>query len=809
MKQKKYYNHNFDVGLISDMAQKLNLHEKIVELLFSRGFTTEEQIKSFLLPSQSDFMSPFGLLGMQQACEQIKNAISNNKRILVFGDYDVDGLSATAIMIKTFEKLNKKVDYYLPNRFIDGYGLTNAVIDKIKNKYNPDLIITVDCGISCKNEVEYAKSLGIEMIVTDHHELPNEIPNCVVINPKILNQQYDFHDLCGTGVAFKISEALLGHDTASEFLPIAAIATIADIVSLTRENRAIVYFGLKLFEKYLPAGLKALLSDNKLSVKNICSTDIAFKIAPKLNAAGRMGEASESLKLILAKTPAEIKTQISKIAEYNSKRQIVCNECYADCVEMLKSTNLSNERAIILYNRKWDHGILGIVAARLVDAYNRPAFLFSEEDGVLKGSARSLLDINVHELLSSCSDILVTYGGHKMAAGLTLKKENFDEFSKRVNSFIFANVSPKAFEPISYYDLDISLNDLSDKFFDDLQLLEPFGLDNSNPLFRICADDAMISPLKNFNQHFNITFSNKLGLIYFNCSDKYFDLKFAKNKYFVFELQKERYKGSFKGIVKYFEGDFSFDKSFKNDLDAIELEQLRFLKFGREIDLSEYEESEIINLVSSGQNPFGTIFVSNKLANYNEFISKYCLDNIYEKFVFNNFSSGGFNAVCLYPTDVEIFKDYLKIVFLEPVLDKSYLAKISQISNAKIYIPKNGTFDKKLLCGIDTRREKIGDFYNALKSVNWKNFVNELHAYNRMLKLKRTAYKNFHAYLMIFEELNLITIDNSNGFTIIVNNDCKTDLKNSKIYNYLNFYANLFKNNDKKIKKREKNENSN
>lgn len=809
MKQRKYYNHNFDVGLISDMAQKLNLHEKIVELLFSRGFTSEEQIKNFLTPSESDFMSPFGLFGMREACEQIKSALKADKRILIFGDYDVDGLSATAILYKTFEKLGKKVNYYLPNRFVDGYGLTNVVIDKIRAKYNPELIITVDCGISCKNEVEYAKSLGIEMIVTDHHELPQEIPNCVVINPKIVNQEYDFHELCGTGVAFKLSEALLGHDAATEFLPIAAIATIADIVSLTRENRAIVYYGLKLFEKYLPAGLKAMFSENKLNIKNVCSTDIAFKIAPKLNAAGRMGEASDSLKLILAKSPAEIKTQLNKIAEYNTKRQVVCNQCYADCVEMLKNSNLSNERAIILFNDKWDHGILGIVAARLVDAYNRPAFLFSEEDGVLKGSARSLLDINVHELLSSCSDILVTYGGHKMAAGLTLKKEHFNEFYKRVNSFIFANVSPKAFEPITYYDLDINLNDLTDKFFQDLLLLEPFGLDNSNPLFRINADDAVISPLKNFNQHFNINFTNKLNLIYFNCADKYFDLKFATNKHFIFELQKERYKGAFKGIVKYFEGDYSFDKTFKSDLDAIELEQLRYLKFGGEIDLAEYEESDLINFVAKEQSPFGTIFVTNKLSNYNEFINKYCLDNIYQKFVFNNYSSGGFNAISIYPTDINMFKDYSKIIFLEPVLDKSYLAKISQISKAKIYIPKNGTFDKKLFSSIDTRREKIGDFYNALKSINDKPFVNELHAYNRMLKLKRTSFKNFHAYLMIFEELNLITISNNEGFVVTINNNCKTDLKNSKVYNYINFYVNLFKNNDKNIKKREKNENSN
>lgn len=790
MKQQKYYNHNFDVGLISDISQKLDLHEKIVELLFARGYTTKEQIEDFLIPKESEFLNPFLLQGMKEGREEILDALEKNKRILIFGDYDVDGISASAILIKTFEKLGKKVDYFLPNRFVDGYGLTKEVLDKVFAKYHPEMIITVDCGISCHEEVEYAKENGVHMLITDHHELPDILPSCTIINPKIKGQEYDFSELCGTGVAFKLSEALLGHEKAKEFLPIAAIATIADIVSLTRENRAIVYHGLKLFGQYLPAGLKAIFSDNKLSIKNVCSTDIAFKIAPKLNASGRMGEASDSLKLILATKPEEIKQQLKKINEYNLKRQQVCNDCYLDCLEMLKNKDMSKERAVILFNNKWDHGILGIVAARLVDAFNRPAFLFSEEDGILKGSARSILDINVHEILSSCSGILETYGGHKMAAGLALKKENFEEFSKKVNAFIFANVSKEVFKPINYYDIDIELKDLTEKFYLDLLKLEPFGLNNSNPLLRVVGSGAVVSPLKKFSPHFNINFSNKLNLIYFNCKEQYFDLKYAKDKHFIFELQRERYKGGFKGIVKDYEGGYAFDKTFKSELDAFMFEQLRYLGFGRDLELYDYEEGEIINFLAETQNPFGTIFVSNNLNNYNEFVKKYCLDGVYKKFIFNNYEIGGFNAISVYPTDIKVFKDYAKIIFLEPVLDKSYLAKISSVSSGKIYLPKTARVDRKTFANIDLKRERVGDFYNALKSISGQEFLNELHAYNRMTKLKKVNLKSFRAYLMIFEELKLITIENEEVFKIIIN-DCKTDLKNSKIYNYLNFYSNI------------------
>lgn len=792
MIQQKFYNAKDDFALICDMSKELNLCEKTVELLFSRGLTTKEKILKFFNPTKEDFNNPFLLSGMKEATDKIKNAIENKKRILIFGDYDVDGVSATAIMLKTLSKLGVSAQYYLPNRFVDGYGLTNAVIDKINANFAPELIITVDCGISCKNEVDYAKSLGIDVIVTDHHEIPAQLPNSIIVNPKILNQPYPFHDLCGTGVAFKISQALLGNEEAEEFLPIAAIATIADIVSLTSENRAIVSLGLQLFEKYLPIGLKSLFKENKVSIKNANSTDIAFKIAPKLNSSGRMGDAADSLKLYLETNPVLIKAQIAKIVEHNTRRQKACNDVYDDCVNMLKDVNLSSIRAIVLCSKKWDSGILGIVCARLVETYNRPAFLFSEEDGVLKGSARSLQDVNVHELLSSMQDILETFGGHKMAAGLCLKKQHFKEFASRVNNFILSKVSSKAFMPIYYYDLDIEESIISDKFLSELEKFEPFGLNNSKPLFKISSSNAKISQLKNFSTHYNINIG-KLSLLYFNCTEKYFSLKYAKRKNVIFEIQNKQ--GSLiKGIVKNFDGGFELDKSFSASLDAFAFEQLKYLGREGNCKIEYYDKPKLIELLAECNGcPFGTIFVSTRSASYRSFVEDYTSKNISDLFVFNNSSDSAYNALYLYPTNLNTFKNYKKIVFLEPVLDKSYLNEISKKTKATIFLPSFGSFPKKLFSSLNLSRAAFADFFVKLKQFNGQKFLNLSHLYNSICKSIKIPFNCFYIYYLVLSELEIIKVTSGETLTLEIQNGKKTDLSKSKILSTVNFLKQINK----------------
>lgn len=792
MKQQKYFNAKENLALISSISKELNLNEKVVELLLSRGIDTKEKIKKFFSPSFSDFNNPFLLSGMKQATKKIIDAVNSKKRILIFGDYDVDGISATAIMLLTLKKLGTVADYYLPNRFVDGYGLTNEVIKKLKQQFNPELIITVDCGISCAKEVEFAKENGIDIIITDHHEIPEVIPSTIVINPKLKNQKYPFKELCGTGVALKVSQALIGNEESKEFLPIASIATIADIVSLTEENRAIVALGMELFESYLPVGIKMLLRESKISLKKVTSTDIAFKIAPKINSSGRMGEASDSLKLYLETDPVILKQQLVKINNYNTRRQQLCSKVFDDCVKKLKDINLSSERAIILYDPIWDSGILGIVCARLVETYNRPAFLFSLENGLLKGSARSLSDVNVHEILSSMQDILETFGGHKMAAGLCLKQEYFPEFCERVTNFIFNKVSEQAFNPITYYDLDMDENQITDKFLDDLEKLEPFGLNNSRPLIRISTNKAKIGALKNFTCHYNIAIG-RICLVYFNCTEKYFSLKYAKQKNIIFEIQGKQ-GNQIKGIVKNFDGGFELDKSFSSTLDAYIFEQFRYLSNKEKCKINSYNKQQLIDLVAGCEtNPFGTIFVTSKSETYRNFVSEYCSQNISELFVFNNSSDSGYNALYLYPTNLKIFKNYSKIVFLDPVMDRSYLSEIKRNTNGEIYIPEGQNFNKKLFTTLNLSRNAISDFFVKLKVFNNQTFSNLSHLYNSLTKITKISFNNFYVYFLVLEELGIISFEIDEIYTLKINDKTKTQLSNSKIYNLINYLKRVSK----------------
>ncbi|MBQ9786283.1 MAG: DHH family phosphoesterase, partial [Clostridia bacterium] len=449
MKFIKYFDAGVDNSKVKEFSEHFGISETVMKIILARGYDTKEKVSDFLWPEKLELESPFALNGMAEAVRTIKEYISQNKKILVFGDYDVDGISATAILVKTIRKMGGYCNYFLPNRYVDGYGLTTAVIDKVKRLYTPELIVTVDCGLTAYAEVEYAKTLGIKMIVTDHHEIGDTIPDCTVINTKFTNQQYSFRGLCGTGVAYKLANALLGFEETEEFLPIVSIATIADIVPLVGENRTLVRLGFERMN-LLPNGIKQMFMHNKVNILKPDAGDIAFKIAPKLNASGRMGDAVDSLLLYFETNPIKIKALIEKIMGHNTKRQALGNAVSADCEKILKDKDITNMPAIILWKEDWDHGILGIECSKILEKYKRPVFLFTKEGEYLKGSARSINDINIHNILTSVSDILEVFGGHTMAAGLTLKIEHFDEFVKRVNSYIYENINFKAFQPIEY-----------------------------------------------------------------------------------------------------------------------------------------------------------------------------------------------------------------------------------------------------------------------------------------------------------------------------------------------------------------------
>lgn len=780
---KKFFNK--DADKVQYFANKFNLSQRIADLILSRGINNEEAFEEYLNPKT--LHNPMLLNGMEELVSRVKLAKQLNDKVLIFGDYDVDGVSATAIMLKALKQFGINADFYLPNRYIDGYGLTNAVIDKIADIFMPNLIITVDCGISCYNEVEYAKNKGIEIIVTDHHEIPQVIPDTIVINAKIEGQEYPFRELCGTGVAFKFAQALLGEKEAEAFLPIAAIATIVDIVPLKGENRAIVYKGLKLCDRYLPIGLKMMFKENDISLTNPNSTDISFKIGPKLNASGRMGDAGDSLKIYFESDPVKIKNALEKIKNHNTKRQEICNKIYEDAEKQLEKFDLKNLRVISLKSQDWDKGVLGIVCSRLVEKYHKPVFLFAEERGILSGSGRSINDINIHQLLSSLQDILETYGGHSMAAGLSLKVENYQQFAEKINAFTLNYVSDDVFIPIKYYDQDIEADEINEDFIKQLSLLEPYGCENPRPKFKITASDIKLEPMRKFSQHCVIKIGN-LNLTYFNFVNNINKITFSRQKSFIFEFQPR----SLKGIVDQFDGgSFIVEDAYKK-LNTIELNQLMIDGKG-EAKYTLYPKEELLSFVGlTTTSVFGTCFVTYSCFDYVQFAKDYNTKGIYQFSIYSD-NEVGYNSILLAPKGVNWAKNFSKIIFLSPILDNKYIAALNKVSDATIYAPIESDKNLRKFSGIDLSRETFGKIFKAIAAKAGKSIYNVFDLFDKCDFKNQISFNTFYSSLLVFNELGLICIEDNVEFTLKVNKNIKSDLNNSKIYNTLKLLKERYK----------------
>ena len=779
---KKFFNKDADKQ--QHFAQEFNLSERVTELLLSRGVNTSEDIEEFLNPKK--LYNPYLLKGMKELVDRVKLAKELKDKVLIFGDYDVDGVSATSIMLKALKIFGIEADYYLPNRYIDGYGLTNKLIDKIADLYSPNLIITVDCGISCYQEVEHAKNLGIEVIVTDHHEIPELLPDTIVVNAKIEAQEYPFRELCGTGVAFKFAQALLGEKEAEQFLPVTAIATIVDIVPLISENRAIVSMGLKMCDRYLPQGLKMMFKEYDISLTAPNATDISFKIGPKLNASGRMGDASDSLKLYFEADPVKIKEDLAKIKEHNTKRQEICNKIYEDCEKALAKMDMKNMRVITLASKVWDKGVLGIVCSRLVEKYHKPVFLFAQEGDILSGSGRSIDDINIHELLSSLKDILETFGGHSMAAGLSLKRCNYDQFCQKINSFALNSISDEVFIPIKYYDQEITEEDVTPEFIKELSLLEPYGCANPRPKFKITAQDVEVQPMKKFPQHANIKIG-KLNLTYFNFIDDIVKMTFSRYKSFIFEFQPH----SQKGVVDKFDGgSFIMEDSYKK-LNSIELNQL-VVKGDGNSSYKLYPKEELLSFVTgTSTSVFGTCFVTYSCYDYVEFSKNYDTQGIYQFGIYED-KEIGYNSLLLSPKGINWAKNFSKIIFLSPVIDKDFISALNKVTDAEIYLPVEEGGDPRKFAGIDLSRETFGRIFKAITGKANKAIYNVFELYDKCDFNNRISFSTFYSALLVFNQLKIIDIVDNQQIIIKINKG-KKDLKESSIYNNLLLLKETFK----------------
>ena len=483
--KKKWVCNEIDLEKVNEIKEKYNLTDLVAGILVKRNILKDEEIKVFLEPTRSDFYDPFLLEDMDVAVDRIIKAIENKEKVIIYGDYDVDGITSICVLKQFLEARGINVAQTIPNRLDEGYGLNKDAIDRIaKEKHT--LMITVDCGISGIEEIEYANSLGIETIVTDHHEPLDILPNAIaVIDPKIKNNQYPFNQLAGVGVVFKLIQAIskklnLDEKEYLKYLDLVAIGTISDIVPLVDENRVIAKLGLKLVEVTKNLGLKTLI--NSLGYQKINSITISFGVAPRINACGRMGQAEEALRLFLTDDIVEAQNLTNKLNEYNRVRQEIEKKIYEDAIEKIESNNMKDNNCIVLAGENWHHGVIGIVASKITDMYFKPSILICMEDEEGKGSGRSIPGFDLHNALCKTSNYLQKYGGHEMAVGLSLHRKDFEDFK---NSFEeYANsCNLEEIIPIINIDKQVTDKELTVENVKDLEKLEPYGEANKCPMF--------------------------------------------------------------------------------------------------------------------------------------------------------------------------------------------------------------------------------------------------------------------------------------------------------------------------------------
>lgn len=482
---KKWEFYNIDEAQIKEIAERHNISSLLATVLLNRGITDEKDVEVFLNPTRKDFHDPYLMPDMKKAVKRIIEAMKKQEKVLIYGDYDVDGITSVTVLKKFLSEQGLETGHYIPNRLEEGYGLNEEAIKQIKED-GYSLIITVDCGISGLEEVKYAYSLGLEIIITDHHEPLEEIPDAIaVVDCKRKDNKYPFKSLAGVGVVFKLIQALgielkIDEKEYLKFLDIVCIGTISDIVPLVGENRVIAKLGLRLIEDTRNYGIKSLLVT--IGYKEINSNTISFGIAPRINACGRMGYGEEALNLFLTDNVLEANKITEKLNKFNKERQEVEKKIFEEAIDLIEKEKLDSSNVIVLGAENWHHGVIGIVASKITDKYFKPSILICFEGDEGKGSGRSIHGFDLHDALCKSSKYLEKYGGHEMAVGVSLKKDKFKEF-KTVLEDISKEAHTEEIISVIKIDKTVSLKDIKIENVNDLKLLGPFGEGNPVPLF--------------------------------------------------------------------------------------------------------------------------------------------------------------------------------------------------------------------------------------------------------------------------------------------------------------------------------------
>ena len=472
-----------------DLAEKIGMSPVLAGLLIQRGIKTESAAKRFFRPMLNELIDPFLMNDMDVAVDRLNDAMGRKERIMVYGDYDVDGCTAVALVYKFLQHFYSNIDYYIPNREGEGYGVSRQGID-FAAETGVKLIIVLDCGIKAIDEIAYAKERGIDFIICDHHEPDDELPPAVaILNPKRRDSTYPFKQLCGCGVGFKLMQAFTKNNGIpfSRLIPLldfCAVSIAADLVPVEGENRILAFHGLKQLNQSPSIGLKAIIEICGLTNRELTMSDIVFKIGPRINASGRMQNGKEAVELLVERDLQKALTEATRINEYNEQRKDVDKQMTEEANEIVaRLESQRHMRSIVLYDEGWKKGVVGIVASRLTELYFRPTVVLTVIDGMASGSARSVAGFDIYDAVKSCRDLLENFGGHTYAVGLTLRKENIPEFRRRFQDYVSHHILPEQTQQTLDIDLELDFHDVNKRLLNELKRLAPHGPGNEKPLF--------------------------------------------------------------------------------------------------------------------------------------------------------------------------------------------------------------------------------------------------------------------------------------------------------------------------------------
>ena len=478
-----------DKSTAIDLANSLGINPVMGTLLVNRGIRTEEEARRFFRPQLTNLLDPFLFEDMQKAVDRLNEALGKKERILVYGDYDVDGCTAVALVYRFLQQYYSNIDYYIPSRNEEGYGVSRQGVD-YAHETGVSLVIVLDCGIKAVDEIVYAKELGIDFIICDHH-VPDPVlpPAVAILNAKREDSTYPYKDLCGCGVGFKLMQGF-AINNGIEFcnliplLDLCAISIASDIVPIMGENRILAHHGLRQLNQNPSTGVKALIDICGLTGKDLSLNDIIFKIGPRINASGRMQNGKEAVSLLIEKNSKVAREKAATINEYNEQRKDLDKAMTEEANQIVASLDHQHEhKAIVLYNEEWHRGVIGIVASRLTEIYFRPAVVLTRTDDIVTGSARSVAGFDVYSAIDSCRDLLENFGGHTYAAGLSLKVENVPEFKRRFEEYVDKYILPEQTNAVLTYEAKIDFKDINHRFFSDLKRFSPYGPENPKPMF--------------------------------------------------------------------------------------------------------------------------------------------------------------------------------------------------------------------------------------------------------------------------------------------------------------------------------------